>query len=281
MDLDDGDGISKPRNRVVETMRQGQVALCLRVTLAATNDLAFVAAAAGFDSLYVDLEHSTASVSHAAQVCSTAEALGLTPLVRLTSVDDPAAVPLLDAGCQGVIAPHVRSAAEARRLVDRCLMAPLGRRTPASPSRLLGHRSVAPAQLAALVNATTLLCVMVEDPEGVGAVEEIAGEPGVGLVLVGTQDLAYALEVPGEVEHPRVLAAYTQVARGCATAGVPFGVAGVAGDAAISSHVALGARFVSAGTDVDLLRAAAVVRVNTLRSLFPPAGTDGEATTPT
>lgn len=269
MDVDDNDDdIATPRNRLVETMRRGQVGLCLRVTLAGTNDVAFVAAAAGFDALYVDLEHSTATLSDAAQLCSTAAALDMTPLARLSSVDDTAAVPLLDAGCQGVIAPHVQSAAEARRLVERCLLPPLGRRTPVGPSRLLGYRFATPARLAALVNGATLLCVMVEDPQGVDNVEQIAGVEGVGLVLVGTQDLTYALGVPGEVDHPQVRAAYASVARACAATGTPFGVAGIGAEASIASYVALGARFVSAGTDIDLLRVAAVMRTRTLRSLL-------------
>lgn len=267
VDTDVDDGIATPRNRLIETMRRGQVGLCLRVTLAATNDLAFLAAAAGFDALYVDLEHSTATVSDAAQVCSTAAALGITPLARLASIHDAAAVPLLDAGCQGLIAPHVQGAAEVRQFVDRCLLPPLGRRTPAGPSRLLGYRPTTPARLAALVNPATLLCVMVEDPQGVDATQEIAGVEGVSLVIVGTQDLSYALGVPGEVDHPRVRSAYAHVARACAATGTAFGIAGVTADSSIASYVALGARFVSAGTDVDILRAAASQRLHRLRSL--------------
>jgi 4-hydroxy-2-oxoheptanedioate aldolase len=73
------------RNRLKDRIRSHQLSLCLRMTLGTTGELAFAAQASGFDALYVDLEHSTTSVADAARLCATATALGITPLVRLSS----------------------------------------------------------------------------------------------------------------------------------------------------------------------------------------------------
>ena len=261
------------RNRLKDRLAAGKLSVCLRATLVATNTIAFVAHAAGFDALYVDLEHSTATIAEAAQVCSTATALGITPLVRLRSVDDDAAVPLLDAGCQGLIAPHVETAEEARRLLDRCLFPPLGARSASGPAILLGYGSVPPAELAEHLNAATWLCVMLESRAGIANAQQIAALPGVDLLLVGTQDLTSQLGIPGAVDHQAVSAAYAQVASACSATGKAFGVAGVGDPRTVSRYVEMGARFVSGGTDVDLLRTAATARVELLRSLAP--GGDG------
>jgi 4-hydroxy-2-oxoheptanedioate aldolase len=254
------------RNRLKERLAAGEVSLCLRITLVTSNEIAFLADAAGFDALYVDLEHTSIAPADAARICSTATALGASALARLSSVDDAAAVPLLDAGCQGVIAPHVETTDDARRLVERCLFPPLGRRSTTGPALRLGYQPVAPAELARHLNAATVLCVMVESPQAVSQVGEIAAVDGVDLVLVGTQDLATSLGVPGAVDHPSVVEQYEQVAAECAAAGTAFGVAGVADPQVLARYVGLGARFVSAGSDADLLRTAAAQRVATLRA---------------
>lgn len=253
------------RNRLKDRLAAGELSLCLRTTLVTSPEIAFLARAAGFDALYVDLEHSTMTVADAARICTAAVALGLPALVRLASVDDAAAVPLLDAGCQGLLAPHVESAADALRLVERCLLPPRGHRSPAGPALLLGYRTVPPAELGRHLNGATLLAVMVESPEAVAEAGAIAAVEGVDLLVVGTQDLSAALGVPGAVEAPAVVAAHEQVAAACAAAGKGFGVGGVADVRAVARSVALGARFVSAGSDADLLRGAAAARVAALR----------------
>lgn len=253
------------RNRLKDRIRAQQVSLCLRTTMAANTELAFIAQAAGFDALYVDLEHSTASVADAARLCATATALSLTPLVRLSSVDDEAAVTLLDAGCQGLIAPQVESAADAQRLVDRCLFPPLGRRAGYGPALLLGYQAVPPAEQADRLGEAVLLCVMLESRRAVDAAGQIAAVPGIDLLLVGTQDLTADLGIPGAVDDAAVVAAYEQVAAAAAASGKRFGVAGVTDPEVLARYVALGAVFVSAGSDVDLLRGAAAERVAQLR----------------
>lgn len=254
------------RNGLKERLARGELSLCLRTALVTSSDIAFLADAAGLDALYVDLEHSTATVAEAARICTTAVALGLPALVRLPSVDDPAAVPLLDAGCQGLIAPHVESAGDARRFVDRCLLPPLGRRSPAGPALLLGHRDLPPAERGQRLNGATVLAVMLESPRAVAAAGAIAAVEGVDLLVVGTQDLSAELGVPGAVDAPAVVAAYEQVAAACAATGTSFGVAGVADPEVVARYVGLGARFVSVGSDADLLLAAARERVAVLRA---------------
>lgn len=254
------------RNRLKERLAARELSLCLRVTMTATTDLAFLARAAGFDALYVDMEHSTASASDAAALGATAAALGVTPLVRVSSVDDDSAGRLLDAGCQGIIAPHVESAEQAGRLVERCLFPPLGRRSSYGPARLLDYQDVPPAELAEHLTSSALLCVMLESEAAVSAADEIAAVPGIDLVLVGTQDLTAGLGIPGRVDDPAVVRMYEQVAAATAAAGAAFGVAGVSDSGVLARYVELGAVFVSAGTDADLLRAAATARVEQLRA---------------
>jgi len=103
------------RNHVKEKLRRGEVVASMTVRLVRSIEIARIAKTAGFDSLYVDMEHSSFSLETTSQICIAALEAGITPLVRVPGL---AEVPrILDGGALGVIAPHVRSADEARAYV--------------------------------------------------------------------------------------------------------------------------------------------------------------------
>jgi 2-keto-3-deoxy-L-rhamnonate aldolase RhmA len=70
-----------------------------------------IAVQAGYDSLFIDLEHTTLSLRDASQLCITALASGITPFVRVPYQCGQGFVQrVLDMGAMGVIFPHIRSA---------------------------------------------------------------------------------------------------------------------------------------------------------------------------
>lgn len=77
-----------------------------------TNPLVVqIAKNAGFDSLFIDLEHSTLSIQDAGNICSAGLLNGITPFVRVPHQCGNGFVQkVMDAGAMGVIFPHVRSA---------------------------------------------------------------------------------------------------------------------------------------------------------------------------
>ena len=95
----------------------GELVLCMALTQARTADIPMIAAAAGFDAVYVDLEHTATSFETTALLCSGAIGAGITPLVRVPSHDHQYLTRALDIGAMGVIVPHVETRARSR--VDR------------------------------------------------------------------------------------------------------------------------------------------------------------------
>lgn len=66
---------------------------------------------AGFDSIFVDLEHSLLSITDVGNLSCAALALGVTPLVRVPyQCGNGYVQKVLDAGAMGVVFPHVSSA---------------------------------------------------------------------------------------------------------------------------------------------------------------------------
>jgi 4-hydroxy-2-oxoheptanedioate aldolase len=118
------------RNHVKEKLQRGEVVASMTVRLVRGIEIARIARTAGFDSLYVDMEHSSFSLDTTSQICMAALEVGVTPLVRVPGVAEVSRV--LDAWALGVIAPHVQSADEARCYVEAAKSRPaLGGRSPA------------------------------------------------------------------------------------------------------------------------------------------------------
>jgi len=255
----------RTRNGLKQIFAAGEVALCMRTIFARTSEVAFMAEAAGFDAFYMDLEHSTATLAETAQICATATAIGLPVLVRVPAHDDPAMTKLLDAGAAGIIAPHVDTAAQARAVVDACTFAPLGCRSASGPAFQFGYEALPLAEQARRVNDATLVAVMLETAEAIANAAEIAAVPGVDMLLIGTNDLGLDIGIPGDYAAAPIEAAYRSVGETCRVHGKTMGIAGIDDQALLARYVALGARFISAGTDASFLLAGMRSRVRDLR----------------
>ena len=76
----------------------------------------------------------------------------------------------------------------------------------------LGYRAVPLSELNPKLNAETAVIVMLETGEGIENCEAIAAVDGIDVLLIGSGDLTTDLGIPGQVDHPRLRAAYERVA---------------------------------------------------------------------
>ncbi|WP_137177056.1 HpcH/HpaI aldolase/citrate lyase family protein [Roseomonas sp. AR75] len=234
-----------------------------------TPDIAQIAAACGFDALYLDMEHSPLSLETVSAICVASAGLGIAPLVRPPGHGADWIGRILDGGAQGLIVPHVNTAAEAEALVRAALFPPLGKRSVMGAGPGVQYRALPLGQINAALNANTTLVCMIETPEGVANADAIAAVPGVDVLLIGSNDLCTEMGIPGQLRHPDLRAAYQRVAAGCAKHGKVLGVGGIRGDAELQRDlIGLGARFLIAGNDVGYMMGAARADVTTLRKLI-------------
>ncbi len=94
-------------NLAKKKLQANELVLCMGVNQLRTPNIAMIAAACGFDAVYIDLEHNPTSLETAAGVCVAALGMGITPIARVTSHDPHDATRILDCGAQGVMVPHV------------------------------------------------------------------------------------------------------------------------------------------------------------------------------
>ena len=212
----------------------------MTVRLVSSVEIVRIAKTAGFDALYVDLEHSAFSLETTGQLSVMALEAGIPALVRVPARTPEFISRVLDGGALGVIAPGVRSAAEAKSAVAAAKYPPLGRRGLST---------------------------------GLAAIEGIAAVEGVDMVLIGTNDFLADLGRPGEYDHPKVREAYERTIAACRKLGKHAGVGGLSSRPdLVQQYVAMGARFVSTGTDLNFLLAESTRRARQVRSFTVPRG---------
>lgn len=255
-------------NMAKQRLSRGELVICLGVNQMRTPNIAMVAAACGFDAIYIDLEHNPTSLETASGVCIAALGLGVTPIARVTSHDPHDATRILDCGAQGVMVPHIQNAAEARAVVEACRFAPIGHRSAAGSVPSLGYAALKQAEINRLLNEHTLLIAMLETPEAVANVDAIAAVDGIDMVHIGSTDLSTEMGIPGEYKHDRMRAAYEAVAAAAKKHGKSMGVGGVREDIPFQTWlIQLGVRYLTSGSDVGYILSAGRADVRAQRAI--------------
>ncbi|MGB7543634.1 MAG: aldolase/citrate lyase family protein [Burkholderiales bacterium] len=256
------------RNNVKEKLARDEVVASMTVRLVRGIEIARIARTAGFDTLYVDVEHSSLSMESTGQICIAALEAGIAPFVRVPSTRPEHVSRALDGGALGVIAPHIRSAAQAREVVAAAKFPPFGERSAAGALPHLQYRAFPAAEANAAMNAATMVVVQFETADALERAEEIVAVEGVDMVLIGTNDLLADMGIPGQYEHPRVRDAYARTLAACRKHGKHVGVGGLSTrPKLVAEFVKMGARYVSTGTDLAFLLAAATERAKQVREI--------------
>jgi 4-hydroxy-2-oxoheptanedioate aldolase len=249
-----------------ERLVQGGLAIGMGVRGMRGVEVARVMKTAGYDFLFIDLEHGATSVETVFGIAVAALDAGICPLVRVPHGELALGARCLDAGALGIVIPHVDSADEARAMVDAFRFTPMGHRSIGGAYPQFGFASVPAQQVVSELNEATLLVAMIETPRAVEQVDAIAAVPGIDVLLMGTNDLCLEWGIPGQLESERVVGAIDAVVAACRKHGKWPGLGGVYGRELMKRYIGRGMRFVLAGNDISLLLAAAQDQATFARS---------------
>ena len=253
------------RNPVRERLAAGGLALGIGVRAVRGPEMAAMMKTAGFDWLFIDLEHGQMSIDQACQMSVAALGAGIAPIVRVPLGEYTMATRLLDGGALGIVVPHVDTADEARVIADKLRYPPQGHRSIQSGLAQLGFNVPPYAEAMAALNAATFVVAMLETPTAVANAEAMAAVPGIDCLLVGCGDLSIELGIPGQGDHPKIAAAIDATVAACRKHGKVPGLGGVYVDAVQKRYVDAGMRMILAGGDLSLLMGAARAKAQILR----------------
>lgn len=252
-------------NLTKQRLEQGEIVFGCSIQQFGCPEIARLLAAAGFDFVFIDGEHSPFGLEtlHALiRACLDRE---ITPIVRVGELLYSPVARALDAGAQGIIFPRVESQALLAEAIRWTRFPPLGVRGYGLAPPQLDYEARSFPEIIEHINANTLVVVQFETRAAIERREELLATPGIDVALVGPADLSIALGVPGEFEHPKLVETVLNLMESCKRHGVLPGIQ-VRTPALAKKWTERGMRFVGCGSEHGLLLERAREAASELRS---------------
>lgn len=197
-------------NRIFARNKEGKKTLACNLAFPSL-EVVEMAGIAGFDAIFVDGEHGPFGLSDLEAIVRLAHPYGMTVFGRTPNTAPDTITQWLDRGIQGVMAPHVETAEQARTLVEAAYYPPLGHRSWGTGRGNLFNDGAAlekaggrPAFMA-WANENTWLFVQIESRRGYENMDDIVAVEGIDAVTFGPFDLGTSLGYAGEgAGHPEI-----------------------------------------------------------------------------
>ncbi|MEY4485085.1 MAG: hypothetical protein RL693_2537 [Verrucomicrobiota bacterium] len=213
--------------------------------------IAEIAALSGFDWVLIDLEHgceSEAAVPNQLRALRGSRTKGI---VRVGAPHPDLIARVLDWGAQGIMVPHVNSAAEAGAVIRAAYYAPRGQRGYSRTVRAYDYGLSQPD-----IEATRpIIIAQIETLEGVKNCEAIAAIDGVDVLFVGPADLQFDLKSKSQATPEKYEACLKTVITAATEAGKASGIL-IRDPADLQRHLDLGFTHVAVDSDIAILRKA-------------------------
>ncbi len=207
----------------------------------------------GLDYLILDREH-TPFVRHDLDLAMlAARAVHCPLLVRVPDTRADTLLAALDLGAAGVLAPHVRSVADATQVVAACRYRDGTRSAPPGHDGDDGALALTMPELVQQADAAAAVLCQIEDRDAVDAVAGIAALDGLDCLFIGRADLTLSYGA-STLTDPAVVTAVERVCAAGRAAGRAVGIA-LPDLRDLAAYEALGVTLFLIGSDQAMLRA--------------------------
>ena len=220
------------------------------------NDVAVsrIAGLAGYDFIWIDMEHSYLSLENLMSHIIAIQATGTAVIVRVPQDDLTYTKKVIEMGVDGIIFPMVNTAEEARKCVALCQYPPKGIRG-FGPLRGLDYGTKNLDDYIAEVDDSMIKLMQCEHIESVRNLDEILEVPGVDGIICGPMDLSASIGKMGKLDDPEVVELMQTIIDKCKAHNKPFGLSfGLLNKDVMDLWVGQGASFYSLGTPQDYFR---------------------------
>jgi 2-dehydro-3-deoxyglucarate aldolase len=209
-------------------------------------------AAAGFDWLVLDTEHSVLELSDVQMLIQVLDGQRCPAIVRLTSNHPDQIKRVMDAGATGIMVPMIKTAADAEAAVQAVYYPPRGQRG-VGLARAQGYGARF-QQYRRWLEDNAVVVAMIEHIDAVNAIDSILSVPGVDAYIIGPYDLSGSMGRPGELDYPEVQTAIGEVLEAGRRLGKPGGIHVVEPDLEqLRRNIETGFTFLGYGLDIRIL----------------------------
>jgi 2-keto-3-deoxy-L-rhamnonate aldolase RhmA len=141
---------------------------------------------AGFDFLWIEMQHSPMSYQDVARMIRACKDSPAVPFVRVPDATEGDIQKAVDMGAVGIIIPMVDSIQKVKNAIKFAKYPPIGARSQGGGQ----YGALWGSDYRAIANDNIMIVAMIENPAGVAIVNEIASLPGVDAVFAASTDLS-------------------------------------------------------------------------------------------
>ncbi|MBI3945861.1 MAG: aldolase [Armatimonadetes bacterium] len=193
------------KNTIKERLARGETVFGCFVNLP-SPDLAEISGLVGFDFILIDCEHGPIDFTTMTHMVRAADAAGVPALLRSPQNVAQVILRYLDAGAVGIQVPQTNTRAEVEAAVRAVKYQPHGMRGLAAVRAAgYGVTQTVPEYVPE-ANRETMVIVQIESMEAVKNLPDLLTVPEVDVFFLGPTDLSHSMGLPGQVNHPDVLA---------------------------------------------------------------------------
>jgi 2-keto-3-deoxy-L-rhamnonate aldolase RhmA len=186
-------------NPVRKKLREGRPVVAPTITISSVDAAAHLASA-GFDFLWIEMEHSPVTLESLRNIVLATRSQKAVPFARVPVNELWTAKRVLDAGVYGVIFPFTSTPQLAAQAAAACHYPPAGRRGSGAtlarfvwPDTEVYHDSA---------DRNVFVIAIIEEAAAVENVDAIAATPGIDALFIGVSDLSFSLGLRGAQDHP-------------------------------------------------------------------------------
>ena len=194
-----------------EMMKTRELKLGNFIVEFATPGIGHILKAGGCDFAFFDMEHSGFSFETLKSAIRYFEAAGVAVIVRVPAQENDMLVRACDMGAEGLMAPMISTAAQAKAMVDSVKYFPQGKRGVGLQMAHDNYRAAPVTEALANANSRTSVICLIETADGAKNADAIAAIEGVDCLWIGHFDLSVSLGIPGDFDHPKFQEAMTRI----------------------------------------------------------------------
>ena len=251
-------------NEAKKALKQGKSIIGTMTMEFSSPEMARALAAAGFDFVIIDTEHSSYTLETVTDLIRAGKSLGMDCIVRVPDPLYHLMARTCDAGAQGLMVPRVETVDQVERVVQAVKYPPIGKRGFGVRPIHTNYETMPVPALLERMNEESMIIIQIESGKAVDNIDELLSADHVDVALIGPFDLSIDLKVPGEFEHPTVVEAIEKVIASCnrhdVAAGIHMGSVN-----AVIDWAGKGMRCLTCSSDLGMLSQAARSNVRKIR----------------
>ena len=181
-------------------------------------------AAAGFDFVFIDMEHGNYSMETVADLIRGAKSAGIATIIRVPHLETHFISRVLDAGAEGIMVPMTSTRQQAEQIVRYSKYTPLGQRGFGNQTGQTDYKPLKTPDFMKEANEHTLIVAQIETREAIENIEAILDVEGIDVGLIGPNDLSISMGIPDQMGSEIITKAIDKVVESAKKKGKASGI---------------------------------------------------------